>query len=32
MYFDGFAGSGLIVKENKVDMDITVGAARRIIG
>jgi len=31
MYFDGFAGSGFIVKEKKVDVDITVGAARRII-
>lgn len=31
MYFDGFAGSGFIVKDNKVDIDITVGAARRII-
>ena len=31
MYFDGFAGSGFIIKEKKVDVDITVGAARRII-
>lgn len=31
MYFDGFAGSGFIVKDNKVDIDITVGAARRIV-
>lgn len=35
LYFDGFAGSGLIIKEDKkedkVDIDITVGAARRII-
>lgn len=31
MYFDGFAGSGFIVKENKMGVDITVGAARRII-
>ena len=31
MYFDGFAGSGFIVKEKKVDVDVTVGAARRII-
>jgi len=31
MYFDGFAGSGFIVKDKKVDIDITVGAARRII-
>lgn len=31
MYFDGFAGSGFIIKDKKVDIDITVGAARRII-
>jgi three-Cys-motif partner protein len=31
MYFDGFAGSGLIVKGDEIDMDITVGAAVRII-
>lgn len=31
MYFDGFAGSGFIIKDKKVDVDITVGAARRII-
>jgi len=31
MYFDGFAGSGFIVKDKKVNIDITVGAARRII-
>ena len=31
MYFDGFAGSGFIVKDKKLDVDITVGAARRII-
>lgn len=31
MYFDGFAGSGFIVKSKKIDIDITVGAARRII-
>jgi three-Cys-motif partner protein len=31
MYFDGFAGSGTIVRESKTDVDITVGAARRII-
>jgi len=24
MYFDGFAGSGFIVKDKKVDIDITV--------
>lgn len=31
MYFDGFAGSGFIIKDNKVDINVTVGAARRII-
>ncbi len=31
MYFDGFAGSGFIVKDKKVKVDITVGAAKRII-
>lgn len=31
MYFDGFAGSGFIIKDNKVDIEVTVGAARRII-
>ena len=31
MYFDGFAGSGFIIRDNKIDIDITVGAARRII-
>lgn len=31
LYFDGFAGSGFIIKDKKVDVDITVGAARRII-
>lgn len=31
MYFDGFAGSGFIIRENKVDVEITVGAARRIV-
>ena len=31
MYFDGFAGSGFIVKDKKVNVEITVGAARRII-
>jgi three-Cys-motif partner protein len=31
MYFDGFAGSGTITQENKRDVDVTVGAARRII-
>lgn len=31
LYFDGFAGSGFIIKDNKIDIDITVGAARRIV-
>lgn len=31
MYFDGFAGSGFIIKDKKIDVEITVGAARRII-
>tara|TARA_R100001530_G_scaffold113656_1_gene80608 strand:+ start:946 stop:1782 length:837 start_codon:yes stop_codon:yes gene_type:complete len=31
LYFDGFAGSGSIIKDNKVDIDVTVGAAKRIV-
>lgn len=31
LYFDGFAGSGFIIESKKVDVDVTVGAARRII-
>ncbi len=31
LYFDGFAGSGFISKDKKTDVEITVGAARRII-
>lgn len=31
MYFDGFAGSGFIIKNNSLGVDITVGAAKRII-
>ncbi|HRO41512.1 MAG TPA: three-Cys-motif partner protein TcmP [Flavipsychrobacter sp.] len=31
MYFDGFAGSGFIIKDKKIDIDITIGAARRIV-
>lgn len=31
LYFDGFAGSGLIMKGNKIDIDVTIGAARRIV-
>lgn len=31
LYFDGFAGSGFFVNNKKVDVKLTVGAARRII-
>jgi three-Cys-motif partner protein len=31
LYFDGFAGSGFIIKDKNFNVDITVGAARRII-
>lgn len=31
LYFDGFAGTGFIVKDNMIDIQVTVGAARRII-
>lgn len=31
MYFDGFAGSGFIIKDKQIDVEVTVGAARRII-
>lgn len=31
LYFDGFAGSGFIIKNRKIDIDVTVGAARRIV-
>lgn len=31
IYFDGFAGSGIIIKENEIDFEITLGAARRIL-
>jgi three-Cys-motif partner protein len=31
LYFDGFAGSGYIEKDKSYGVDITVGAARRII-
>jgi three-Cys-motif partner protein len=31
LYFDGFAGSGFIVNNKTVNVEITVGAARRII-
>lgn len=31
LYFDGFAGSGFIVNDEKFGVDLTVGAARRIV-
>jgi three-Cys-motif partner protein len=31
MYFDGFAGSGFIIRGKKENIELTVGAARRII-
>ena len=31
LYFDGFAGSGLILKNRKANIDVTIGAAIRII-
>lgn len=31
MYFDGFAGSGFIVKDKKTHVETTIGAAKRII-
>ena len=31
MYFDGFAGSGFIIKNKKEKIDVTIGAAKRII-
>lgn len=31
MYFDGFAGTGFIVNDNKLDIGMTIGAARRIV-
>jgi len=31
LYFDGFAGSGFIIKDRQVGVELTVGAARRII-
>lgn len=31
LYFDGFAGSGFIVKDDIIDIDVTVGAAKRIV-
>lgn len=31
LYFDGFAGSGFIVNDKSTDVEMTVGAARRIV-
>jgi three-Cys-motif partner protein len=31
LYFDGFAGSGFIINNKKQDVEVTIGAARRII-
>lgn len=31
LYCDGFAGSGTIYKDNKTDVRITIGAARRVL-
>jgi three-Cys-motif partner protein len=31
LYFDGFAGSGIIYKDNKIDIWTTIGAAKRIV-
>lgn len=31
LYFDGFAGSGSIYNDNKIDIEITIGAAKRIV-
>lgn len=31
LYFDGFAGSGIIFKDNMIDIQVTIGAARRIV-
>jgi len=31
LYFDGFAGSGMIYKDNKIDIHVTIGAAKRIV-
>jgi len=31
LYFDGFAGSGFIVQEDEKDLNVTIGAARRIV-
>lgn len=31
LYFDGFAGSGIIVNDKSVDIQLTIGAARRVV-
>ena len=31
LYFDGFAGSGYIYKDDNIDISVTIGAARRIL-
>lgn len=31
LYFDGFAGTGMIYKDNKIDIQVTIGAAKRIV-
>ncbi len=31
MYFDGFAGSGSIINDKQTNVDVTIGAARRVI-
>ncbi|MCC5934808.1 MAG: three-Cys-motif partner protein TcmP [Balneolales bacterium] len=31
LYFDGFAGSGLIIKDSQEHFDVSIGAARRIV-
>jgi len=31
LYFDGFAGAGMIYKDDKIDIHVTIGAAKRIV-
>jgi three-Cys-motif partner protein len=31
LYFDGFAGAGMIYKDSKIDIHVTIGAAKRIV-
>lgn len=31
LYFDGFAGAGMIYKDNNIDIQVTIGAAKRIV-